>query len=140
MVVWVSRAVVVEIEDSEFQDNRGTAVRVANIKDSLRLRGNVTFRNNQAQNGGALALVSTVVDFMPSSYIVFEDNHANDVGGAIFVESSSTMYEENNPNTYVSCFYRFPEMNSDDNVRNLTFGNNSANRGGHGIFGGSLRR
>ena len=139
MVVWVSRAVVVEIEDSEFQDNRGTAVRVANIKDSLRLRGNVTFRNNQAQNGGALALVSTVVDFMPSSYIVFEDNHANDVGGAIFVESSSTMYEENNPNTYVSCFYRFPEMNSDDNVRNLTFGNNSANRGGHGIFGGSLR-
>ncbi len=154
MVMWVSRAHKVEVENSDFMDNLGTAIRAANIKDTLRFRGNVTFRNNMARNGGALALVSTIIDIMPESNITFEGNHANNVGGAIFVESTSTMYEENNPNTLVPCFYRFPEINRDggemnrdddgDNnnmyaLRNLTFGNNSAFGGGHGIYGASLR-
>lgn len=138
-VVRVSRAVMIEVEDSEFLNNRGTAIRATNVKDSLRLRGNVTFRNNIAHSGAGLALVSTIVDFMPDSFVVFEGNRANHVGGAIFVESSSTMYEENIPNTLVPCFYRFPEMNNKNNVRNLTFGNNSAFEGGHGIYGASLR-
>ena len=138
-VVSVSRAVSVEVEDSEFQNNRGTAIRAANIKDTLRLQGNVTFRNNMAQRGGGLALLSTMVDFMPNSYIVFEGNRANSVGGAIFVETSSTLYEENNPITFVPCFYRFSGMNSDDSVRNLTFGNNSAVGGGHVLYGASLK-
>lgn len=152
MVMWVSRAQKVEVENSNFLDNLGTAIRAANIKDTLRFRGNVTFRNNIARNGGALALVSTIIDIMPESNVTFEGNHANNVGGAIFVESTSMMYEENNPNTLVPCFYRFPEMNremnrddSGDNnnimytLRNLTFGNNSAFGGGHGIYGASLR-
>ena len=143
MVMWVSRAHKVEVENSDFLDNRGTAIRAANIKDTLRFRGNVTFRNNMARNGGALALVSAIIDIMPESNVTFEGNHANNVGGAIFVESTSTMYEENNPNTLVPCFYRFPEMNKDDDnmytLRNLTFGNNSAFGGGHGIYGASLR-
>ena len=139
MVVWVSRALNVEIEDSKFKNNRGSAVRAANIKDSLRLQGNVTFRNNMAQTGGALALLSTKVNFMPGSYVVFENNHAHSVGGAIFVESRSVLYEENNPNTLAPCFYQFPEMNHEDSIRNLTFSNNSAYGGGHGIYGASLR-
>ena len=139
MVVRVSRAQTVEVEDSKFEDNHGTAIRAANIKDSLRLRGNVTFRNNVARNGGALTLLSTMVDFMPDSNVVFEGNHVDNVGGAIFVETSSTMYEENNPTTLVPCFYRFPEMHHEDRVRNVTFGNNSAVEGGHGIYGASLR-
>ena len=143
MVMWVSRAHKVEVENSYFLDNLGTAIRAANIKDTLRFRGNVTFRNNMARNGGALALVSTTIDIMPESNVTFEGNHANNVGGAIFVESTSIMYEENNPNTLVPCFYRFPEMNNrvDDvyTLRNLTFGNNSAFGGGHGIYGASLR-
>lgn len=143
MVMWVSRAHKVEVENSDFLDNYGTAIRAANIKDTLRFRGNVTFRNNIARNGGALALVSTIIDIMPESNVTFEGNHANNVGGAIFVESTSTMYEENNPNTLVPCFYRFPEMNKNDDdmytLRNLTFGNNSAFGGGHGIYGASLR-
>ena len=143
MVMWVSRAQKVEVENSDFLDNRGSAIRAANIKDTLRFRGNVTFRNNMARNGGALALVSTIIDIMPESNVTFEGNHANNVGGGIFVESTSMMYEENNPNTLVPCFYQFPEMNKDDDnmytLRNLTFGNNSAFGGGHGIYGASLR-
>lgn len=145
MVMWVSRAHRVEVENSDFLDNLGTAIRAANIKDTFRFRGNVTFRNNMARNGGALSLLATTIDIMPESNVTFEGNHANNVGGAIFVETTSTMYEENNPNTLVPCFYQFPEMNRDHEsdmygtLRNLTFGNNSAYGGGHGIYGASLR-
>ena len=136
VVVYVSRAKIVTIIDCEFRNNRGTPIRVDSIDENLCLQGTVLFRNNTAQQGGAIALVSTQVSFMPSAHIIFDDNHANDVGGAIFVESTSTMYEENKPNTSVGCFYWFPDW---DSQRNLTFRKNSARNGGYHIFGASLK-
>ena len=103
-VLYVSRANTVSVTDCEFRDNHGTAIRVANIIYDLRLCGNVTFLNNTAQQSGALALVSTQVYFTQGVCISFEDNHADDVGGAIYVESPSTIYEANDPNTHVECF------------------------------------
>ena len=136
-VFYVSRANIVSVIDCEFRDNRGNAIRVVNVKYHLRLYGNVTFVNNTAQQGGALALVSTQVHFMPESHILFKDNHADDVGGAIHIESTSTVYETNDPNTCVECFYMLPFWDPPYNY-SIVFTNNSAKNGGHHIYGASL--
>ena len=133
-VVYVLGANASWIIDCEFQDNNGTALRV-DATDSLYLQGTVCFFNNIAHKGGALAPGSAYVYFMPDADITFENNHASRVGGAIYVESVSTMYEANNPDTHIDCFYQFLEI---VNLPKITFTNNSANLGGHHIFGASL--
>ena len=141
-VIYLSEIVVANITNCEFQDNRGTAIRAANIKDKLRLGGDITFHNNQAQSGGALALMLTQVEFMPGTNVIFEDNYANDVGGAIYVQSSSTMFYDvqDDPNTYSECFYQFSDwdLENEPYYANLTFINNSAKNGGNDIYGASL--
>ena len=139
MVMYVLRAKMVNISDSEFRDNRGTAVGVVNVERNVRLYGNIKFVGNTAQQGGALSLVSTLVSFMPYSHVSFVNNSADDVGGAIFIVSALSMYEDNDPNTCDNCFYSFPEWEqSKATDYSLIFSNNSARNGGHHIYGASL--
>ena len=138
VTVYISRAVAVNVTNCDFQDNRGIAIRVANVDNGIYLHDKVTFLRNSAQQGGALALVSTYVSFMQFSHVVFVDNSADDVGGAIFVESTSTTYEENDPNTLGYCFYRLPEWQYDPDDYNVTFSRNSAKNGGQHIYGAAL--
>ena len=136
-VVYVLGAHEVWITDCDFRHNRGTALRTDLIDSSLHLKGNVTYSNNTGWQGGALVLVSTQVYVWPGAHISFENNYAKDVGGAIYVESTSTMYYEaaNDPDTRIGCFYKFSEM---DNFPAITFINNLAQNGGHHIYGPSL--
>ena len=138
-IVYVSVAIVIYITNCEFRDNRGTAIKAENIEQNLRFYGNVTFKRNMAQEGGALKLVSTQLDLFPGAQITFEDNHAEDVGGAIYVESTSTLYEANDPNTNVECFYQFPSFTEERQVRySVMFINNTATNGGEHIYGASV--
>ena len=140
VVVYVSRLVSMNITDSEFRDNRGTALRAVNVGIGVYLYGNITFYHNVGRQGGALALISTPIYLMRQSSVSFLSNSADDVGGAIFVESSSIMYEENDPHTDTKCFYQFPEWQpSNDDYTSVTFKNNSARNGGHHIYGSSLK-
>ena len=139
VIVYVSRAIDIIITNCEFRDNRGTAIKAENIKQKLRFHDNVTFQRNSAQQGGALALVSTQLGLFPGAQIKFEDNHADDVGGAIYVESTSTLYEANDPNTNVECFYQFPSFTEELQVRySVIFINNTATNGGEHIYGASV--
>ena len=139
MVMYVLRAKMVNISDSEFRDNRGTAVGAVNVERNVRLYGNIKFVGNTAQQGGALSLVSTLVSFMPYSHVSFVNNSADNVGGAIFIVSALSMYEDNDPNTCDNCFYSFPEWEqSKATDYSLIFSNNSARNGGHHIYGASL--
>lgn len=135
----VSRVITVAISNCEFRDNRGTAVRAANVPQDVRLSGNVVFIHNTAQQGGALALALTQVSFMASSRISFLNNSADDVGGAIFVESTLTLYEENDPDTTAECFYQLPDWNSGSTSYSVIFNNNSAKNGGQHIYGAALK-
>ena len=144
MVVFVSGAKGIDVFDSEFRDNRGAAIRVFNIKDSLRLHGNVVFYNNTGQQGGALSLAAlqtklqTQINFMPGLHVTFENNHAEDVGGAIYVEIKWTPYDTNSPGTTAPCFYQFPALRTPPVDYSISFTNNSAKNGGNHIYGASL--
>ena len=142
-VVYISRASMVIVINSVFQNNRGTAIRAANVEHHLHLQGIVDFCNNTAQQGGALALVSTQVYIEPGTpqhgtQITFEGNHADDLGGAIYVESTSSLYEANDPDTLTECFYYFPEFKQHDKY-SISFTNNTAANGGHHIYGALLK-
>ena len=137
VIVYVTKANTVIITDCEFRDNHGSAIRAVNTA-SLRLSGDVSFRNNSAQQGGALALISTKVLFMQGAHVMFQDNYASDVGGAIFIDSTLTLYDENSPDTHTDCFYQFPSWDPTVDY-NITFANNTAQNGGHHIYGASLK-
>ena len=137
-IVYVSRAIVIYITNCAFRDNRGTAIKAENIEQNVRFYANVTFQRNSAQQGGALKLVSTQLGLFPGAQIKFEDNHADDVGGAIYVESTSTLYEANDPNTNVECFYQFPSLLNPPVRYSVIFINNTATNGGEHIYGASV--
>ena len=139
VTVYISRAVTVEVTNSEFLDNRGTAIKVENIgSGNLRLYGDITFHHNTAQQGGAMVVVSCQIWFLQGAHVKFEDNHADDVGGAIYYESTSNLYEVNDPNTGVECFYKFPDLDNPSEDYSIVFTNNTATNGGHHIYGASL--
>ena len=142
MVVFVSGAKGIDVFDSEFRDNRGTAIRLVNIIDSLRLYGNVVFHSNTGQQGGALSFATlqtqAKLHFMPGLHVTFENNHAEDVGGAIYVEITWAPMDTNSPGTSAQCFYKFSALRSPPVDYSISFTNNSAKNGGNHVYGASL--
>ena len=148
VVVDLNNVLEFNISDSEFRHNRGIAIqatnRIINVNyergfNGLTLYGKVVFINNTGLQGGALALISShaKVRFLPGVNIEFESNHAEDVGGAIFVEDDSSLYDVNNPNTENNCFYSFESLSSDSHY-SISFVNNSAINGGDHMYGASV--
>jgi predicted outer membrane repeat protein len=143
-VVFVSGAKGMEVFESEFRDNRGAAIRMVNndnvIIDYLRLYGDVVFHNNTGQRGGALSLATlqTQVQFMPGLHVTFENNRAEDVGGAIYVEIKWAPSDTNTPGTSAPCFYQFPSLRNQTVDYSISFTNNSAKNGGNHVYGASL--
>ena len=142
VVVDVSNVQVFEVLDSEFRHNRGTAIRATNVGPAgLILYGNIAFLDNTSLQGGALTLISTKVNFVPDVNITFENNHAEDVGGAIFVgtQSDSTLYDATNPHTRSDCFYWFASLTLGLLTNcSISFANNSAMNGGDHIYGAAM--
>ena len=107
---------------------------------NLTLSGNVTFANNNATRGGALALYSCTVNIAANTSVTFVNNSANHKGGAIYVDVGIP------PNIIVNywgevnlpCFYRLLNCHS-KNTYNFYFANNSANLGGDEIYGAFLK-
>ena len=103
------------------------------------MNGNVVLINNTGLQGGVLMLISTQVKFKPGVNITFENNHAEDVGEAIFVESDLALYDANNPSTTRDCFYQFPSLSVNLSAGySISFVNNSARNGGDHIYGASM--
>ena len=50
--------------------------------------GKVLFRNNTSHRGGAVHLFKSRIGLERDANVLFEDNHAKDVGGAIYVHST----------------------------------------------------
>ena len=143
VVVYIARAFRVLVESCNFTDNNGTAIQLNNVNDncaseSFNFKGIVNFTGNSGYRGGALSLISSVISIQPNTTLIFENNEATDVGGAIFVDSNIPYSDTTDPDTLVSCFYRFPMWNKDSESCSLTFSNNMATNGGNDIYGASL--
>jgi hypothetical protein len=143
VVVYIARAFHVLVESCNFTDNNGTAIQLNNVNDncapeSFNFKGIVNFTGNSGYRGGALSLISAVISILPNTTLIFEDNRATDVGGAIFVDTNIPYNDEIDPDTLVSCFYWFPRWNKDSKNYSISFSNNTATNGGNDIYGALL--
>ena len=122
------------IKDSIFSDSTSTAIML--FSSTLTIMGQVSFLNNRGYQGGALMLVATVMNIAREANLLFQENHAENTGGAIFVVHPQMLI--NLHGFYSSCFYQL--LGYDENsTYNIRFVNNSATKGGDHIYGASLK-
>lgn len=79
-----------------FENNTGTAIQ-ADASSKLIFEGVNVFRNNSALVGAGIQLLESTMHLQPHSSILFEDNHADHVGGAIFVDIRSCFFQAEPP-------------------------------------------
>ena len=77
----------VNFDDCVFRANRGTAIRA--LWSDLYITGHNSFIDNSATEGGAIALLqNSHLKILNNTELLFLNNYAYDVGGAIFVQNS----------------------------------------------------
>lgn len=102
-----------------FYQNSGSGIGA--VQSRLLIAGFLNFSHNTAAVGSGMSLMSSNMEIKPSAFITFQQNHASEVGGAI--------YTDNFP---LSCFYTIH-----DNIAPkfyFYFINNSANLGGSILY------
>ena len=108
-----------------FEDNTGSAI-VA-ISSKITFQGNTVFKSNSGSVGGAIQLTTTsYMSLLSHTHMLFEDNRADYVGGAIFVDNS---YDD----AAVKCFSPVDPSEEDIGTR---FINNTAPVAGSSLYVG----
>lgn len=127
----------VEIADCEFLSNRGSALSL--LSSTVVFSNTVLFDRNSATIGGAILLCEMSFFFIrPSTTVVLKDNHASQTGGGIYGQKRCL-------NRHSYCFFQplvnratdLAEIETETKIK-LVFKNNSADRGGHDVYGGSI--
>ena len=121
------------IENSDIINGTNTAFNM--VSSTLTLTGNVNFRGNSGERGGALGLISSHLNISRNTTVTFSNNHATSKGGAIFVNNPIEIYKVL---PFSECFYHLLDYNENASY-NLTFTGNLADKGGSHIFGSSLK-
>ena len=116
--------------------NSGTSI--SSSSSRIFFHGTTTFLNNTGESGGALSLCSDSTLFLyPNTNIYFLSNHANNVGGGIYIRQDCSP-------TDMSCFFEpvvsyytsrpsIPHLNI-----TMHFANNTAGRAGEALYGGHI--
>ena len=128
----------VYITNCQFINNTGSSIYVRD--GSIIFKGNILFKNNHATFGGALKFCDSSMMYMNmnnTTIVTFEDNSASIVGGAIYVS------QEQCKETVPPCFFQpmVPQNTPPSNLKQyiqLNFINNSANKSGDALYGGSV--
>ena len=124
--------------DCDFIGNEGPPAIYAENSD-FTLSGTTIFRNNTANEGGAIKFyLNSHIILSNNSNIVFENNTAVHAGGAVFVTTTS-----NDDHCFFELQYRQPPDCDYDQFRtyniSISFINNTAKTGGgDAIYGASL--
>ena len=85
------------LHDSEFSDNHGTCI--SGTKQNISVKGTVTFKNNEADNGAGISITSnSTVTFCSNSSVTFTLNHVDANGGAVSLSDYSDMIFESYSN------------------------------------------
>ena len=117
-----------------FENNTCSAV--AAIRSTIIFQGENTFRNNTDVHGGGLVLGENSQMFLkPHTNITFTGNHAQSVGGGIYVQYENFL-------SHPSCFFELDfsiTMNRTllDTVA-IVMTNNTAEMAGSALYGGSV--
>ena len=126
--------------DCTFQSNRGTAIRA--FWSDVYMKGHNSFIDNSATEGGAIALLqNSHLIVMNNTEMLFQNNYADDVGGAIFVQNNEQIGGLGTANMITKCSllllstepypgYRRATLNI-----TLNFTNNTGLNGGDAIYG-----
>ena len=125
--------VYLTIKDSSFSGSTSTAIML--FSSTLTIVGHVKFHNNKGYQGGALMLVGTVMNIAREADLLFQENYAENKGGAIFVVHPQLMINAHN---YISsCFYQLLDYET-SSTYSINFINNSAAKGGDHFYGASI--
>ena len=85
------------LQDSMFNNNHGTCIHLSN--QNLHIKGNVSFENNEAENGAGIFISDhSNLRIDEASNVTFYENTATNNGGAIYVSNWSSVVFENNAN------------------------------------------
>ena len=124
---------------TEFSDSYHNSA-LLSFSSTIILSENVSFINNTATVGGAMAFYSSILKIAPSASVSFINNSALERGGAIFIDPGFQVQELvlMKRTSRFECFYQVMDSNSDDKVCTLRFANNSAKSGGSDVYGASL--
>ena len=115
--------------------NRGSAITAKSAQVNILNNTKVEFVNNTATNGGAMALLGfSVLELHPGSHVLFESNHASELGGAVYATSPHQTEFIFSHKCFIS-YLLFPNPNEWNT--SITFVNNTA-KFGFAIFTDSL--
>ena len=116
----------IQFVNCTFENNNKSAIHASGSK--LIFEGHNIFKNNSGLVGGGIQLLdSSYIHLRPNTYIVFEKNHADYVGGAIYTD-----YEDNDP----CIFHTDSPIYSNIDV---DFIENTATLSGNSLYGDGLK-
>ena len=122
-VEFASKAV--RLVNCTFENNIGSAL--VTKGSNMIFEGNHVFRNNSALVGGGIQLLdSSIMYLRPHTRILFEDNRAEYVGGAIYTNSKA----DADP-----CVFQFDSQTAIRTIV-MNFVNNEAGYAGSSLYGG----
>ena len=115
----------------------GGAILVDHSEIVMKHGAKMTFTENKAYNGGALALQNGArLNFESHSQITFIGNYVQQYGGALYVEEPGHKIIRNNGGYWILCFFELSEQISPHAIPSLIFENNTADSAGSSLYGG----
>ena len=113
----------IKFDSCMFENYTNPSIMAAHSK--VVFQGNNIFRNNSAPTGAGISLILDSYMYLePHTHILFEGNHADFVGGAIYTDGKS-----GDP-----CFYHIMDSSMHNTVA-VDFAGNTAGFGGSSLYG-----
>ena len=121
------------ISNSSFYSSPSTALYL--YSSILTLSGEIVFANNTGAKGGALALIGSMLKLDGNTRILFENNSAHEVGGAIYVDAP----KQTDSRYIANCFFEVINYYFRWKNCTLSFNGNSAIQSGDHVYGAAMR-
>ena len=118
-----------------FMDNKATAIRA--FQTNVIFEGKNTFSNNTGGSGAGLALfMNSYMYLKPHTNLLFVNNHALSVGGAIYTDLTLQF-----PQLTLPCFFQVLTERQEEVLSTISveFVNNTAGVAGSSLYGGYLQ-
>ena len=112
---------------------------ILSISGTIVLSGSISFTNNSAFRGAAMALYSSSLAISSGTNVIFANNSVYGEGGAVYIDLGLTknvlLWEAS---IEAVCFYQLLDCH-ENSTYNFHFANNSAEKGGNDMYGVSLQ-
>ena len=133
-VVSIESYTNVSFSNCTFIDNQATAIRA--FQTNVIFEGNNIFRNNSGSSGAGLALfMNSYMYLKPHTTLLFVNNHALSVGGAIYTDLTLEL-----PGLILPCFFQVLTEGQGETLSTIRveFINNTAGVAGSSLYGGYI--